>query len=185
MIRINLIPLRASRRKDDAKKELAVMGASLGVVLVGLVAWHSANANKISDLEAQIDAVQNKISGIKKDVVRVKDFRKQAKELQRKLDAIEKLKKKKLGPAKFMEDLATILTEERRVWLTSLVEENGELTLTGGAIEHQDISNFTMALQQDSAFFSQISLAGVQSAKKSGVQYLKWTIACRVNYGAG
>lgn len=185
MIRINLLPVKAAHRHDTAKNELLAMAGGIAVVLVILFFWNSSLEAQIQEAQQRIKTVAKEIEQLKQDVVRVEDFKKKAEVLSAKLKAIETLKAKKVGPAKMLDDLAKILTDEKKVWLTRLSESAGFLTLEGAAMEHENISDFQLAMEKRSKFFSDVTLAFVQSTKEGGIDYLTWKITCKTTYTAG
>jgi len=185
MMRINLLPVRAARRQVSARQELLLLSGSLAIVMAGLFAFWTVESAKVSDMQERVDKITAEMEFVKKDVAKVQDFKAKAELLERKLKVIDELKKKKVGPAKMLDDIAAILTDERKVWLTSLTEKEGVLTLEGGAMEEQNISEFQMALGKRSKLFSEIKLGVVAAQKKGGVPYLEWRLTCRANYAAG
>ena len=185
MIRINLLPVRAEQRRVSAKKEITLFALALGGLLVILYSGHLAMLVRISDAEERVDAVKTQIAGLKRDVVRIADFKSQTEVLEKKIGVIVQLQKQKIGPARMLDDLATILTDDKKVWLVSLEEKGGQLTLEGEAMEHENISDFQIALERRSIFFKDIKLVYVDDDKSGGVSHLKWKITCTTNYAAG
>lgn len=186
MPRINLLPIRAERRRDSAKQELYGMVAGLVVLIGGLYLWYAAVDARLSEIEGQIAGVRQNIGRLEKDVVKVKDLEKRAKRVERKKKMIERLQAMRIGPAKLLDDLATIFTDENKVWLMELQEANGRLRMIGGAIEHEDISQFQMALQRRSVFFRAVKLEVVETHQGRGkAAHLRWVITCKPNYAAG
>lgn len=182
MMRINLLPLRAARRQVSARQELVILGATLGVVLAVLFGWWSVQAAKIGSIEERVEALRREMESVKKDVKRVEEFKKKTELLERKLKVIDELKKKKVGPAKMLDELARVLTEQRKVWLTKVEEKDGVLVLEGGAMEEENISEFQIALGRRSKIFSEIKLSLMSAQKKGAVSYLEWKLTLKTNY---
>lgn len=185
MMRINLLPVRAARRQVSARQELIILSGTLAVIIAGLFAWWTVGVAKISDMQERVNTVRAEMETVKKDVARVQEFKSKAELLERKLGVIDELKKKKVGPARMLDDLAAILTDERKVWLTKLEEKDGILTIDGGAMEEQNVSEFQIALTKRSKIFSEVRLNVVTAQKKNGVAYLEWKMTCKANYAAG
>jgi type IV pilus assembly protein PilN len=185
MIRINLLPVRAAQKRMGAKKEVTMLALILGGLVVLLYVGHLAMLVRISDAEERVDNVKTQIAGLKRDVVRISDFKSQTEVLEKKIGVIEQLQKQKIGPAHMLDDLATILTDEKKVWLVHLEEKGGVLSLEGEAMEHENISDFQIALERRSVFFKDIKLVYVNEDNSGGVPHLKWKISCATNYAAG
>ena len=75
MIRINLLPVRAAQKRDSAKKEMTLLALILGGLVVLLYAGHLAMLVRISDAEERVDNVKTQIAGLKRDVVRIAEFK--------------------------------------------------------------------------------------------------------------
>lgn len=185
MPRINLLPVKAARRVGNARNELITFAVLIVATVLGLYYWYALVQHDISDVEAQIEETKGEIAKIDKTLVQVEEFKKKSATLERKLDVIETLKKQKVGPAKMLSDLADIFTKQKKVWLTNMHEENGKLTIQGGAMEHENISEFQLALEQQSKYFRNVTLTLVSSTRDGAATYLTWTITCQANYAAG
>jgi type IV pilus assembly protein PilN len=181
MPRINLLPVKAAKRVDTARNELFVFAGAVLMTLVGLYYWYASISSDIDEVNQRIQAIKGDITNVEKQVSRVEEFKKKTLVLEQKLGVIETLKKQKVGPAKMLGDLATILTNNPKVWLTSLVESKGVLTLSGGAMEHENVSEFQLAMQHQSKFFKDVRLTMVTTAKDGDVRYLMWTLTAIAN----
>lgn len=185
MLRINLLPTKANKKQATAKNELYLVMASFLVLLLGLYAAYWYQGREVDALDGRIATATAEVAALKKDVVRVEEFKKKAATLEQKIGVIEKLKKQKVGPAHMLDDLATILTDEPKVWLTRIAEKDGLMTLEGEAMEHSNISDFQLALQRRSKFFRDIRLELVETKARDGVNILSWRITCQADYAAG
>ena len=59
-----------------------------------------------------------------------------------------------------------------------------KMTLTGGAMEHEDISHFQTALSLNSKFFKQVELGGVKTAQEDNIRILEWHITFIPDYSS-
>jgi type IV pilus assembly protein PilN len=183
MLRINLLPTKAAKKHESVRQELLGTVVLLLVVAVGLYLWSRSVASDLGAMQTRISTVQQEIAQLKQDVVRVEDFKKKAEILEQKIGVITKLQLQRTGPAHLLDDLSTILNEQKKVWLTRLVEGGGKLILEGGAMEHENIADFQLALERRSKYFASPVLGPVHSADKgAGVTYLEWKVTCVTNY---
>ena len=58
------------------------------------------------------------------------------------------------------------------------------MTLTGGAMEHEDISHFQTALSLNSKFFKHVELGGVKTAQEDNIRILEWHITFIPDYSS-
>jgi type IV pilus assembly protein PilN len=185
MMRINLLPMKAARKQGTAKQELTLLVAALLVLVACLFGWYTLVESQVSDLQDRVANVQRELEAARAQVQRVTDFKRKAEVLEKKIAVIETLKKKKTGPAKMLDDLATIFTEHKKVWIVRMDERDGNLTIEGGAMEHENISDFQLALTRRSTLFQNIKLGVVEATKKDGVDFLTWRMTCTTSYAPG
>jgi type IV pilus assembly protein PilN len=185
MMRINLLPIKAERKRDTARQELVILGSILGGIVVLLFLWRTITAAEISDWQEQVRSVQAALEAQKREVKRVEEFKAKTEFLDHKKTVIDGLKAKKIGPARMLDELGGILTEQKKVWLTKLDEKDGKLVLEGGAMEHENISEFQTSLAKRNKLFRDVKLGVVASATRDGVQYLEWKITLTTDYTAG
>jgi len=185
MPRINLLPVKAARRRDTARHEMFAMIGLVLMCMVGLYFWYFSLDNEVEELRSRIGRLNAEIAGLEKDVGKVKDFEAKEGKIRSKLVAIAQLKANKVGPSKMLNVLATILTEEtKRVWLTKFSSSSNNLTLTGGAMEHEDISEFQLALER-SPLFRNVKLRRVSRGQQEQIEYLSWELRCTTHFGSG
>ncbi|MDF1564913.1 MAG: PilN domain-containing protein [Deltaproteobacteria bacterium] len=150
MIRINLLPVRATRRAEQGKLQLILGVVLIAGVFVGNYFWYSAADDAKRQVESQVAALDQKIKDIERIIGEVKDIEKRQKELEKKLEVIEDLRKKRTGPVKMMGSLATLIPKE--VWLTTMAEKGGGMTMEGQAMSHEHLAIFISALQASPSF---------------------------------
>jgi type IV pilus assembly protein PilN len=182
MPRINLLPVKQARKRDTAKNELLLVVCTILLVLFGLYSWYGHNEDQITWLEDRLKRVETDISSLDLDVAKVKDFKAKQQTIEKKLEVIDKLIAQKIGPALMLDELATILTRDaKKVWITSLGESEGKLKLAGGAMSHEDISEFQLALERGK-YFDKVTLGSVRAKKDGDITYLEWELSCSTSY---
>lgn len=185
MPRINLLPVKAARRVDSARNELIAVAGLLLATTGGVYYWHTSTEYDIGVVQEHLEAVRSSITETEKTLQRVEEFKNKARTLEQKLEVIDKLRRQKVGPAKMLEDLSAILTLQPKVWISNFQEKDGLITLEGGAMSHENISEFQLALERESKFFKSIHLTYVNTTKEGDVSYLLWALTCVANYSAG
>jgi type IV pilus assembly protein PilN len=183
MIRINLLPIQATRRRQTIQHQLLGAAAAVIVVIVGCIVWTAYKSSESEEKKAQIAEKNQELKQLDKIIGEVNEFTSKKKELEDKLKIIDTLRKGKTGPVRALDDLATEIPN--RVWLEKMEETNGAVTLSGVAIDHEDVSAFMKALQK-SKYFTGIVLGYSKQVKqdKSSVSLYEFKITCAVNYSA-
>lgn len=178
MPRINLLPVRAMARIEQAKQELVVAGA-VNLALVGLLAVaYQLGARELAARELQRAAAERALATLATRVAETEQLKVKSAALATKLAAIDKLRGEKEAPAPLLAFFADTLGDLPRVWLTRLAQQEATLTLEGGAMSQGDISAFQLALADRRPAFRNVELALVNTTHQGGADYLQWTITC-------
>lgn len=183
MIRINLLPIRQTQKRQSVQQQLLIAVAVLIVTVIASIVWTAAVSSAAEEKRQAVRAKTDQLKKLDKIIGEVNEFTEKKKELEEKLKVIENLRKGKTGPVKALDDLASEIPN--RVWLTEIKEGNGSVKVTGQALDAEDVSAFMKAMQK-SKFFSGVSLQSLDASdqKDRGVKLQTFTISCRVNYSA-
>jgi type IV pilus assembly protein PilN len=181
MIRINLLPVRATRKKTTSIYQMVAMSGVLMVTLVTAFTVHTVYANKVADREKKVADNAATIKNLQTIIGEVNQLDKQKQRLLNQLAVIDKLEKGKRGPVRVLDEMSTSIP--KRVWINSFREQAGALSLTGSAVDNADISEFMRALQK-TPYFTEINLKFTQADVKDGATVYNFEITCKVNYAA-
>ena len=185
MIRINLLPVRVSKRKAAGKQQLVLFAILMLGGYVGNYVWASSRAAELKTREAKVRSTKDEIAQLDRIIGEVKNIKDQQSQLREKLDILGQLKANRSGPVKVLDALATLTP--KRLWLTKLEEKAGTLTFTGGAATIDDVSEFMTALKGN-PHFSAVELtktAAVAPAQGRPVESVDFTLTAKVNYAPG
>ncbi len=182
MIRINLLPVRQTQKRQTIQQQLLAGAALVVLTIIVCIVW-AAGVSSTYESKVRLQKLkQDELAQLQKIIGEVNEFNATKKELQEKLRVIDELRKSKSGPVRAMDDLASEIPN--RVWVTSFNEKEGAVTIEGQAIDHEDVSAFMKALQK-SKYFTGVQLGYSRaSAPKRGVTLYTFQITCRVNYSA-
>lgn len=178
MIRINLLPVRAAKKKDLGLKQLVLLGLLVVVALMGNYYWWSSVDSTLESTKTQVVKLEQDIAQLDKIIGEVNEIAKQKKALEEKLAVLEKLRKGRSGPVKMLDELATLMPE--KVWVTAIEEKGGAMVIKGGAMTNEDLADLMKALKK-SPFFSEPSLKKSVQSRKTGAQ-VDFELACKINY---
>jgi Tfp pilus assembly protein PilN len=182
MPRINLLPVQKSKTQNNLKIEFILFATLILGTIVGVVLWGNSVETKFAVVEAQIFALSDEINEIKASAAKIEEFKKQSQTLEKKLRVIQQLSEEKTGPARMLNTIVNIFNREEKLWLMSLEEKSGQISLSGGAMSHENISDFHITLKRHSELFGNIKLAKVTTAKSESANYFLWEINCKAKY---
>ncbi len=181
MIRINLLPVRVSKKKAAGKQQLLLFALIIVLGYVGNFLWASARASDLKAREAKVRATRDEIAQLDRIIGEVKNIKDQQAQLREKLDILAQLKANRSGPVRVLDALASLTP--KRLWLTKLDEKGGALTFSGSAATIDDVSEFMSALKAN-PHFSAVELAKTNAATKQekGLDYVDFNLTATVNY---
>ncbi len=165
MIRINLLPFRAARRKENIKRQITVYFLSIVLAFVVMGYLFLNLSSTLSALAVQKDEKNREFAKYAVVVRKIKAIEKKVREIQTKLDVIRELEKNKTGPVFLLDEIA-MAVPKNRLWLTSLKERKGTLTLTGTAMDNDTVALFMDNLER-SKHITSVDL------KRTRLRYLK------------
>jgi type IV pilus assembly protein PilN len=168
MVRINLLPVRVSKKKEAGKQQLVVFAVLLLAGLAGNYVWQASRAADLKARQAKLARTKDDIAQLERIIGEVRNIRAQQQALQQKLDVLDRLKAGRSGPVRVLDEVATITP--RQLWLSKLSEKGGAVSFTGSALSIDDVSTFMSALKA-SKYFSKVELkktTSVAASAKSG-----------------
>jgi len=178
MIKINLLPVRAAKKREFGRQQIVLFVLLLALAGIGNFLWYNRVDNELAGLDRQIATTKAEIAQLEKTIGEVKSIKDDKKALEDKLKILDTLKKGRTGPVKVMDELATIIPQ--KVWLTDYTENNGGVTMNGSAASYEDLSTFSKKLK-GSRHFNNIV---IKTAKQRGDGTVDWTILCNADYQA-
>ncbi len=181
MIRINLLPVRVSKKKAAGKQQILLFILVVVGGFVGNFLWASARAGDLGAREAKVKATRAEIQSLDRIIGEVKNIKDQQAALREKLDILGTLKAGRTGPVKVLDALATVTP--KRLWLTKIEEKAGTLSFQGSAATIDDVSEFMTALKANPHFGGiELTKTAATSKKERGLEYVDFTLAAKVDY---
>ena len=172
MIRINLLPFRAARKKENIRRQLMIYGLSV-VCLLSLMGWSFIHlTTTLSDLKIEEENKQKELKTYEATIRKIADLEKKIKEIRAKLGVIRELERNKTGPVHLLDEIAMAVPKEK-LWLSSMKETKGSLTLTGTAMDNETVALFMTNLEK-SDYISDVDL---QSAKLREIKEYKLNVS--------
>jgi type IV pilus assembly protein PilN len=147
MIRINLLPFRAARKKENIRKQVSVFFLCLLLVLIVLGWVHFYLGSKQSRLTADVADTKKELALYKQKNEEIKEIRKKLQELEMRQNVIQDLEKKRFEPVHILDELAKKIVAER-MWLTRLTINANQMDVDGIALDNKTVADFIDNLEQ-------------------------------------
>lgn len=146
MIKINLLPIKATRKREYVKQQLILAVVLLLGAVVGCYMWYSSMSGKIADKKKEIASAKQQIEQYKKAIGEVEKYKGLEAALNRKLEIISSLEKGKTGPVRVLDHLSQIIPKQ--VWLMTWSEKSGTVKIEGEALTNKHVAQFITALKK-------------------------------------
>jgi type IV pilus assembly protein PilN len=119
MIRINLLPFRAVRKKENIRRQVSIFFLILIFLSTVLVWYNISLTNKSEKLELLITETENELEAYNKINQEISEIRKNLQILQTKTEVMQELELKRREPIEILEAMTEIIVGNR-MWFTSL-----------------------------------------------------------------
>ncbi len=146
MIRINLLPFREARKKENIRRQISIYLLSVGLLLCLMVLGYLQLHSTAAALKAEKHKKTRELERYKDTNKRLAEIKKKISEIKTKLEVIRGLEKNKMGPVRLLDEVATAVPRDK-LWLRSLVEKKGRLTLEGTAMDNETVALFMNNLE--------------------------------------
>ncbi len=177
MIRINLLPVKAARKKEQLRNQIIVLVVTLLLVIGGCFAVYSSLQGDISDVKNDIHRHQQEINRLKKKIGEVNRFKKLQQELKNKLAVLAALKSSKSGPVHMMDDLINVLPD--KMWIEEFKQRGDSITISGIGLTEDDVADFMTSLEK-SKYYKDVVLKVTKQQEKQGLKLQRFTVTCKV-----
>jgi type IV pilus assembly protein PilN len=169
MIRINLLPVRAAKKKETALQQIFVFCAGIIAVLAIVLSAWGVKMGQIAGTNNDINAANAKINELKIKIGKLDEIKKLRDEVKKKLDVLAALRKNKTGPAMRLATLSDVTPDQ--LWLEKYKESGTQITVSGMAFNEELIAQFISALET-STEYENVELL-VSEQKSIGTNKLK------------
>jgi type IV pilus assembly protein PilN len=176
MIRINLLPFRTDRKKENVRRQVSLFLLSLVLVLLVLFYYNFSLNSKIGKLNKRIQTTNNeltKYNDINKEIARIK---KNLEVLRKKMAVITQLESDRYAPVILMDTMTQVLVS-KRMWFTSLSVSDNTISISGIALDEKTVADFMVRLQ-NSGLFSNVMLKSVKREKVESSNLKSFKIVC-------
>jgi type IV pilus assembly protein PilN len=180
MIKINLLPIRAARKKETAKQQIIIYLLSiLGVVVLALLMFFFIGL-KIQSTKTEIDRTENQIKELKAKIGKINNLKKLQMEVQKKLDVLNLLRKGKVGPVHRLLTLSEAAPD--KLWLTKYAENGSDVSISGVAFNEELIAAYMKNLEA-SPDYENVELIVSEQMEMKGIKVKKFDLKLRLETG--
>lgn len=166
MIRINLLPFRAARKKENVRRQVSIFLLSFILIIIAVFYYNNWLSNRIKKLEARNQETTKQIAKydkINKEIAQIKNT---LNNLKKKIQVIETLDSGRKNAVNLLESLTEMVIEER-MWFTSLNVNGNNVSISGVALDERTIADFMKRLETKGGY-ANVTLKSLQRKEIKG-----------------
>jgi type IV pilus assembly protein PilN len=176
MIKINLLPVRESQKKEKLREQVVILAACAIFVVIGCAATYTTILAKISQKNAAISEQSKIVEQLTKQIGEVEKVKKLQGELQSKLDILGMLKANKTGPAHMLDELSAATPE--RLWIETFDNVAGAISLSGMGVNEEVVATFLQQLES-SSYYMNVELQTLEQVTIDGNKLNRFKIVAK------
>ncbi len=176
MIRINLLPFRAARKKENIRRQVSIFVLSLACLLIILFYYNWSLGHKIDVVNARIKQTQsdlNKYDKINKEIAAIK---KKLSNLKKKTAVMATLESNRFEPTRLLDTMTQAIVP-KRMWFTNLDSKSDRVKISGIALDNKTVADFMVRLEKTD-LFSDVKLNTLKPRKVDKLNLKSFQISC-------
>ena len=113
MIRINLLPFRAARKKENIRRQASIFMLSLAFLLIIFFYYNFSLSNKVDSLNANIKNTETELGKYNKINAEIAQIKKKLNNLKKKLAVMETLETNRFEPTRLLDTMTQVVVAKR------------------------------------------------------------------------
>jgi type IV pilus assembly protein PilN len=177
MIRINLLPFRSTRKKENIRRQLSIFLLSLILSLVAIFGVNLLLSSQIDDLNSRMTTAQAELQQYEKINRDIEEMKKKLDTLNKKMAVIRELDTNRYEPVRLMDTLSQVIVE-KRMWYTALDIKSDLINISGIAMDDKTVADFMLRLE-GSGWFSAVNLKTLKQIEVQKTTLKSFEISCQ------
>ncbi len=180
MININLLAFRAARKRESVRKQFSIYFLTVILLLVLMPLIYLFLNNRLSGLKAEEKQLGTELASYAKVTREIARIKRRTEQIKTRLGVIRELEEQRSGPVQLLKEVAMSVPTDR-LWLRSIVEEGGLLSLAGSAMDNDTVAIFMTNLENTKLIQSvDLKSTKLQNFPKYKVEASNFALACRL-----
>jgi type IV pilus assembly protein PilN len=176
MIRINLLPFRSTRKKENIRRQMSIFVLSLILTVVAIFGVNLLLSSQIDDLGSRIKTTQAELEKYEKINKEIEEIKKKLDNLNKKLAIIRDLEANRYEPVRLLDTLSQVIIE-KRMWYTALDLKADLVNISGIAMDDKTVADYMLRLES-SGLFSTVNLKTLKQVDVQKTTVKSFEISC-------
>ena len=163
MIRINLLPFRAARKKENIRRQVSIFVLSLAFMLIILFYYSWTLGSQVNGLNAEIKQTKSDLAKYDKINKEIAATKKKLSNLKKKMAVMDTLEANRFEPTRLLDTMTQVIVP-KRMWFTNLTTSGGSVKIAGIALDNKTVADFMVRLEK-TGLFSDVDLKTLKQQK--------------------
>jgi type IV pilus assembly protein PilN len=179
MIRINLLPFRKARKKENVRQQISVFILAVIFLTLGLAYLAIVLDRKVQDLDKRIKTSTQQLSELTALTKEIDEIKRKLDVIRKKTEVIKNLELNRKASVVLLDNMPDILIPGR-MWFTNLSAMGDNVEINGLALDNKTVADFMLRLE-GSKLFSLVSLKTLKQQSIKDVGLKNFEIICKKN----
>ena len=205
MIKINLLPFRAARKKENIRRQVSIYVLLIVFTAISLFYWNISLGGKLGIAQARVDDITKEVNVYSAKAKQVDNIKQKLALLKQKRSVIETLEQNRKEPVRLLDAMTQTVVKER-MWFTELEEKQksapapppspkgkkgkaapaaqvhippttSSVTIKGVALDNQTVADFMTNLE-NMPMFDSVRLVNIEQQVIRQIKMKKFEIVC-------
>jgi type IV pilus assembly protein PilN len=194
MIRINLLPYREERKKENVLRQINIFLFVFFVVFAGLIFFTVHLSYKVTALNTKIKHTKTLLAKAETKSKKVDQIKKALEKLHQKTEVIRNIEKNRRASVLLLENMTKMVAENttasssgasgssdnkpaKRLWFTSFQAKGNDISINGIALDNKTIADF-MSRLEDSKLYQNVNLKTIKQQIVNKLSLKNFEIGC-------
>jgi type IV pilus assembly protein PilN len=194
MIRINLLPYREERKKENTLRQVNIFLFIFFVVFAILVFVNVRLSHKVTALNTKIKNTKTMLAQAETKSKKVDQIKKALEKLHQKTEVIKNIEKNRRASVLLLENMTKMVAEKtsdspsgasedsdnkpvKRLWFTSFQAKGDNISIHGIALDNKTIADF-MSRLEDSKLYQNVNLKTIKQQIVNNLNLKNFEIGC-------
>lgn len=147
MIKINLLPFRVARSRENVRRQLSIFFLLLVFLGLSLLFFYMSKKSHIGTLNAKLSSVDSEMTKYKKIGEEIEEIKKKLDIVNTKMGVIDRLETQRFEPASLLVGISDAVVRGR-MWIDNLTDQQASVKITGVAMDEKTVADFMVQLEK-------------------------------------
>jgi len=194
MIRINLLPYRAARKKENIRRQISFFLLSCILVFAALFFYNMSLQKSIDALDTKIKNSKTILAKFEKQAREADRINKKLNKLEKKIDVIKSLETGRKAAVLMLDNMTKMVAQKtsisesdlssnkdgqpvKRLWFTNFQAKEDHIDIKGIALDNKTVADFMTRLEV-SKLYKNVNLKTIKQKKINKLNLKSFEITC-------